>query len=131
MRRSGFLCRAACCLPVSTQRAAARLSSAMQSSQCTWRASMQECRSVPSTSFTLSLPPSTPLPSPMYVLHTGSGETGPESLGHSCTDCVVSSHCAEEEGSRGTGLIWIARGREETLLLTDDILNVRMISFMG
>lgn len=44
-------------------------------------------------------------------------ETGPESLGHSCT---VPSHCAGEEGSKGTGPVWTARGREGTLFLIDD-----------
>ena len=129
MWRSGFLCRAACCLPVSTQRG----SSSAQLCHAVFSVYMvsihEECRSVSSTGFTLSFPPSPPL---LCILHTGSGETGPESLGHSCIDCVVPSHCAEEEGSKGTGPIWIARGREETLLLTDDdTLNVRMISFMG
>lgn len=86
-----------------------------------------ECTSVSSTGFTLSSP------HPHCVFCTEAVDRArPESLGHSCIDYVVPSHCAEEEGSKGTGPIWIARGREEILLLTDDdTLNVRMISFMG
>lgn len=85
-----ILVRAACCLRASTQRAAAQLGSAMQSSHSAH--GEHPCRrlsSVPSTGFTLSLPPSHTQP-PCVFCTQAVGRQGQSPWGN-CTGCVVPS----------------------------------------
>lgn len=124
--------QAASCLSVSTQEG----SSSAQLCHAVFSVYMVgihvgDCRSVPSTGFTLSLPPSSPHPPPCVFCTQAVGRLG-QSPWDTVAQAVWCSSTVQRKRDQRGPTPFGQQEAEEILLLVDDVtLNVRMISFMG